>query len=389
MSNPNSVTVRAVLLGMLLAVLVNLGPTYSGYIVGSSWSDFGHLPLVTLLLFMVLTGFCNVLAKVIRPEWALKPPELLVIFVMGWIAALMQGEWLGGYFLGVISAPNYFVSPENQWTRHILHNIPDWLILSDKGHAAQWFYEGLPPGQPIPWMVWVVPIFWWFSFFGVLIFVCFCLAVILRKQWVENEKLRFPLAEIPLMLMKRSKGSFLPDFARTRVFWIGFFLPIAIICWNISSWFNPLFPNIPLIVGYNTFPRIVIATGYPEIFAKIDAYVIPFAFLTRMDVLFSVWFFYLLAVLQVGLFSRVGYSIGTADPWSSFDAATGWQSFGGFLVLVVWGFWMARRHLKNVLRKALSGTTDIDDTEELLSYRVAVLGTVLGVFYLFWWLHRA
>lgn len=382
------VTLRSILLGSLVAILVNLGAIYSGYVVRSSWSDFGHLPLVTLLLFLLLFFF-NILVKSLAPKFALKPSELLVVLVMGWIGAVMQGEWLTGYFLAIITAPHYFASPENAWGEYLLRDIPDWLVLSNKGHAAEYFYEGLPPGEKIPWGAWVAPLFWWFAFLAVLIFASLCIAVILRKQWVEKERLIFPLAEVPLMLVKRSKRSLLPDLFRSRFFQVGFIASLFVICWNLLNWFSPMIPKVPLIATYTSFPQLIIARGFPAIHAKLDVFVIGFAFLTRMDVLFSIWFFHLLSILQSGVFNRVGYSIGSADPWCSFDAATGWQSFGGFLLLVLWGLWTARSHLKDVLKKAFTGKGDVDDKDELLSYRTAVFGLIFSVFYMVFWLHQA
>jgi hypothetical protein len=61
---------------------------------------------------------------------------------------------------------------------------------------VKWFFDGLPAGQSLPWGVWVVPLFWWLSLMAVVLFVAFCLITILRKQWVENEKLLFPLVEM-------------------------------------------------------------------------------------------------------------------------------------------------------------------------------------------------
>ena len=59
------------------------------------------------------------------------------------------------------------------------------------------------------------------------------------------------------------------------------------------------------------------------------------------------------------------------------------------MVLVLWGLWMARDHLKDVVRKAWNPAYPIDDRRELMSYRAAVLGFLLGTFYMLTWLHEA
>jgi len=58
----------------------------------------------------------------------------------------------------------------------------------------------------------------------------------------------------------------------------------------------------------------------------------------------------------------------------------------GQLVVVLWGLWIARDHLGAVFRKAVFQDPDVDDSDELLSYRTAVFGLVGGLVYLAFWL---
>ena len=378
-------TLRSVLLGTLMAVLVNIGSIYSSYIVASTRTDHGHLSIAVLIPFVLLLGL-NILIRALRPRSALTSGELIVIFVMGMIAATMQGEWLAGYFLGTISAPHYFASPENQWGQYLLRYIPNWPVVTN-GTALRWFYEGLPEGQSIPWIAWIIPLFWWAGFLGALLLVNFSIVVILRKQWVERERLPFPLAEIPLMLADSPARSVIPRFMRSPLFLIGFFSVFLIICWNIASWFTPLLPPFPLLNGWRSMgPSIRIGRGFPSFSMNLNIFVIVFGYFARLDVLFSIWLFNILTLLQAGIFSRIGYSIGGFDPWCSHDAATGWQSFGGFIFFVVWGLWIARSHLKSVFRKAFTGRGQIDDRSELISYRTALFSLIFCVLYIVLWL---
>ena len=107
-----------------------------------------------------------------------------------------------------------------------------------------------------------------------------------------------------------------------------------------------------------------------------------FAYLINLDVAFSIWFFHLLGALQVGLYNRFGYTIGGSETYCSASPPMGWQGFGGFIVLVGWGLWMARDHLGDVFRKAFKGDSEVDDTGELVSYRTAVWGTLIGFVYI-------
>jgi hypothetical protein len=50
---------------------------------------------------------------------------------------------------------------------------------------------------------------------------------------------------------------------------------------------------------------------------------------------------------------------------------------------------MARRHLKDVFLKALGKAPHVDDTREFFSYRMAVIGLLLGLLYIVCWLHTS
>ena len=116
-----------------------------------------------------------------------------------------------------------------------------------------------------------------------------------------------------------------------------------------------------------------------------------FAYMAHVDVQFSVWFFYLLNVFQGGIFARFGFDIrGTgSDQFCIAPFAVAWQGFGAMLFIVMWGFWTAREHLGNVFRKALGRAPEVDDSGELLSYRVAFLGAVGGLIFMSIWLWRS
>ena len=52
------------------------------------------------------------------------------------------------------------------------------------------------------WEPWLGPFLAWLVFMMTLYFVMVCMLVLLRKQWVENEKLAFPLTILPLEMTR-------------------------------------------------------------------------------------------------------------------------------------------------------------------------------------------
>lgn len=379
----SGLTLRALILGCVAAILVSVGDPYTYHVLHSSLLAHDYLPLGTIFPFIVLVTVINVALKRIRRRFALSPPELLVVFVMGLVGSTIASNTTG-YLLAIISAPYYFASPENQWASYFHGYVPRWIAPSDEGKAMTWFFEGLPEGQSLPWGAWILPLFWWVSLIAVVFFVCFCMVAILRKQWVEKERLAFPLAEVPLEMVRASDGPrMLPAFMRGKVFWIGFGIPFVILLWNIFGYFNPLFPTIPMKSSFQ------VARAFPGITTNLYFPLIGFAFLINLDVSFSVWFFYLLGVIQIGIFNRVGVTMGSADVYCSENVPLSWQGFGAFIVMVCWGAWMARTHLGEVFRKAFRRHADVDDSGELMSYRSAVWGLIIGLIYMAGWLYQS
>ncbi|MDP6700782.1 MAG: hypothetical protein QGH25_14120, partial [Candidatus Latescibacteria bacterium] len=96
-----------------------------------------------------------------------------------------------------------------------------------------------------------------------------------------------------------------------------------------------------------------------------------------------------LTLIEEGLFNRFGLGVTEADKFVWGLPSTSWQCWGAFVVLVLWGLWMARDHVKDVFRKAWNPDLPIDDSRELMSYRGAVLGLLLGTAYMLVWLNKA
>jgi hypothetical protein len=67
------------------------------------------------------------------------------------------------------------------------------------------------------------------TFIGALLTVCFCLVAVLRRQWIDRERIVFPLAQIPIDMVESSgDGQKMPAFMRGKIFWAGFAIPFSI-----------------------------------------------------------------------------------------------------------------------------------------------------------------
>ncbi len=385
------VTARSVAVDLLLVLSVNTWPIYGLYVIHINQMVFSYMAMALMIPFVLLTLGVNVALRHVRPTWALSPLELVVVFSMGLVGALFPLMNFTGLIMGNLSTPYYFATPENAWADRLHPHLPDWLFPRDTDHALRYFYEGLPSDAPVPWDVWIGPLFWWFAFAGALTWTCLCTAVLLRKQWADVERLPFPAAQVALELVKQSEDSVLPPLARNRLFWIGLGIPLLVICWNIVGYFLPDFPKIPITRagGGVTFLKINRYIPSRYFYIGIHFFIMGFAYWTSLEVLFSIWFFYLLVCGEVGFFNRLGYSIGTPGLWSSAHAANAWQAFGALTFMLGWSLWIGRDHLERIWRHVRFGERTVDDSEELFSYRTAAWGATIGGGFVTGWLHAS
>lgn len=386
----DGVTVRCVLLGLGLVMCVNTWPIYGLYVVHINQMVFSYMAMALMIPFTFLALGFNVLLRKYWPNKAFSPLEMAVVFSMGLVGALFPLMNFTGLIMGHLATPYYFASSQNKWSEYLHPHLPSWLFPTDDGGAMRFFFEGLPPGREIPWDVWVVPIFWWFVFAGAITWTCLCIAVMLRRQWSEHEKLPFPAAQVALELVQREGKSIWPPLVGRKTFWIGVAIPLTIICWNMLSYFMPDFPRIPITRAGGGVTYLNISRYIPShyFYIGIQFFIAGFAYWTSLEVLFSIWFFYLLVVGEVYTFNRMGYSVGTPGLWSSSHAANAWQAFGALAFMLCWGLWMGREHLKGVWAN-IRGRQAIDDSEELMSYRTAGIGFLLGLVFMVGWLYTA
>src|SRR5262249_47428719 len=92
------------------------------------------------------------------------------------------------------------------------------------------------------------------------------------------------------------------------------------------------------------------------------------------DLLFSSWFFFFYWKAQAVATAAWGWN----DGRPTFPYVQE-QSAGAYLGVAVFVLWISRHYLREVLRCALGKPSDLDDAREPISYRLALLGILLGL----------
>ncbi len=378
-NSPRSASFRAIGVGIAVVAAINLWMAYCEYVVRASRLNGSHFPVALVAVLFVLVVGVVPLLGVLRFLRGFSKGELIVISLLGLVGAAIPANGLTGFLLGVLATPYYYATPENRWGE--FHPfIPSWLVPPDLGHAMRDFFNGLAPSKAIPWELWIPPLFWWATFVAAIISVCLGVTVLLRRQWVEHERLAYPLVEagLDLAMCTKSVDGHQP-IIRRPLFWIGLAIPFFILTWNAFAWLSPTIPNIDYSLGWIDIGKYV-----PSVNLKINFLTTGFSYFAPKEALASLLVFYALHLLEASLVNRLGIELGRAgDSWTNDDVIAGWQSWGAFVVFVLWGLWMARFHLKLMWRAAWRGQ---DHTDELCSPRTAFLIFLVGSVYMWFWL---
>ena len=387
MSEPRiqGVTAKALGVGALLSLIIGAAVPYTNMIINGTLLAHNFSTPAALFLFFLLILGVNVLLRWVLPGYALRRAELAVVYIMAMLATSVPTVGFTENLLPIISGLYYYATPENNWAELIHPHVPYWLAPQDPV-AVRHFYEGLPEGLSVPWVAWAAPLAAWTIFILAFYWVCLCSMVIMRKQWVEHEKLVYPLIQLPLEMIRGADGPgrLVPPFFRKGVMWAGFTIPFVI---GVVNGLHSYFEFIPQIILFGEMPMF-----RESVILRFDVNLalIGFAYLINRDVAVGFWLFYLLSFVQRGIFGMFGVS--STENLSRFANLVGpfmaHQAMGAMIVLVLAGLWMARGHLRDVFAKAFgrAGGADVDDADEMLSYRAAVRGLLASLAVVCVWL---
>ncbi|MCE2448787.1 MAG: hypothetical protein J4F35_10505 [Candidatus Latescibacteria bacterium] len=375
---------KALVAGTLGSLCIAVGAPYGNMVIRGSYMSIDFSAAGALFLFFLLTGLFNALLMRFAAPVALGRCELIVAYIMMLTASAIPTMGLSEYWLTIITGAQYYATPENEWALLILPHLPEWITPQDP-EAIKWFYEGAPRTAGVPWAAWSGPLCYWAILIVALYLVMISSMVIMRRQWVERERLVYPLVQVPLaMVQSGGRREALGPFFKNPIMWVGFALPVFVSSLNaLHAYFN-FIPAIQLVSS------IPILRNTVSLIFRLSFPMIGFAYLINLDIAFSLWFFNTIAKLIRGGLGVLG--VGSTEKLvygASSEPILAHQGQGAMIVLVLFGLWVGREHLRDVLRKAFRGDDRIDDSGEMLSYRTAVLTWLSGVAVMTIWLWQS
>ncbi|NOZ21355.1 MAG: hypothetical protein GXP25_09735 [Planctomycetes bacterium] len=375
---------RTLLLGAGLSALVVYMAQYSCNIIHGSYLAIDHMPAGGIFLFFMLTFVFMAVLRAIKRVLDFTGAELVVVYIMLLVVSSIATMGLGTQFIPILAGPHYYASPENRWGEMILPHINESYVPRG-AYVLRWLFEGRPRGALIPWSAWVPPFAVWFPFLFALYFVMVAITVVLRKQWMETERLAYPLCQLPLaMVSEENREGVLRPFFKSKLMWAGFALPFLVGLINGLHEYHHLIPEVPLVTSLG------ILRGAARLQIRLSFPVVGLAYFINLKVALGLWIFNVLSTLTQGTFLMLGiYSTENMGSYGAARPIFKHLGMGAITVYVFYFLWTARTHLKNVFRKAFLNASDVDDSGEIMSYRTAVIGGILCFIYMVFWLYRS
>lgn len=125
--------------------------------------------------------------------------ELLTVHAAVLVATPLLGSGVLFFVLSIVVGYHYFGRALETW-QTFLPLVPTWFAPSSPSAIVDYFMGR----AAVPWAEWALPLAAWGSFMIGLFAARTCLLALVQKQWVRNERLTFPLAEIPLHMVEKT-----------------------------------------------------------------------------------------------------------------------------------------------------------------------------------------
>ena len=335
-------------------------------------------PGVIFYLFLLCVG--NAVLRRVLPRVALRPGELAVVYGITTVAASIAAQDEAQYLFPVYAY--FFRESQADRAGPFRQYVPEWMVPQSKA-----IIEPLYSGLTYFWqaelvLAWAIPVLCWMAWLIALGATLWAWTTILRRRWVEHDKLSFPCVQLPMELCRN--GGF-GGLASGKLFWSGFAVSALIESLNTL---NGISPNVPSIgLDWTATPTLEALPSPWKALAPMyltwSTLHLGICYLIPTDILFSSWFFFVLRkAMEV-----IGYAQGWRE--LGWDAKgfpyTRAQSAGAWAVLFFLLIWAERKRLLHALDAALTRGPLRGEDGEAASDRVAGRVLILGSIFLVWW----
>lgn len=393
----NHIRIRAVILGLVFAITICLLTPVNNIYHQATPLGGGHFPLAPFFVFFLLAVLVTAIGRISDRNYFLNGFELIVIWVQMVIGSGVAYTGFARTFLLNLTAPLHFATMGNMWEEKLQ---PLMLSsLTPDNSAVTLLYNGIEHGRDmgwfqvlaaIPWESWLQPLFLWGIFILICYFVMFCIVNILSRQWIHNERMNFPLLQVPQMIGKAVTEKSMSVLLLDKFLLAGLSIPIFLHLLNGASFYFPSVPQIStLVLAGPYFPEHGLFSGFHKLKIYFYPAFIGFAFLTSRQISFSFWFFFLAGGLLYGIFNILGLVIPASELGVTFGPTLSrpeeMQMIGAYGVFFLFLVWLARHHLFEVGHASIFLNQKKEARTEWFDVRVSFWGTIGGMTGLMAW----
>lgn len=275
----------------------------------------------------------------------------------------------------------------------------------DAGETMCDLLEGLPAidgslrrflAGDVPWHDWIKPLMRWALIIALTYIILMTFNVLIFRQWAHNEKLIYPLAELPMCLVAEgAEDGRVPRVFRDGLFWAGFAVSGGFLGYNALV-FSQMIPGLEAINFRNLWTPYLNDTPFEGLlrgreggFARSQIFftMIGLSFLIPKKVSFSLWFFSVLSMIQILALVALGYGQNEAsfphEWWYTLYFRTA-QGGGALIVFASFVLFKCRHFLLCAFRPAVVKDLPDDERRELrISSLVFVLSSI-GIVLALW-----
>lgn len=241
------------------------------------------------------------------------------------------------FLITTLTAPWIFATPANRFDEFWSH-IPRWAAPRGVEVLKGFWLGNSSLYQPQIWHAWIVPVLAWGGFLIAVLTAQYCLAHLFYPRWSKEERLTFPIVQLPLMLTEQPN-----TFKKALLF--GAVVAMAV---QAASALHFLYPWIPCV---RTLPTEV-GQYLPETMKSMRPLYIAFypcviglSALVPTNILYSCVFCFWMVKFE----SLAGSSLGLTTNAMGFPYS-GEQGQGAVLAFALIVLWSARRSLGTSIR---------------------------------------
>jgi uncharacterized membrane protein len=358
---------RAVLFSVLLAPLHTYWLIHLEIVRGTGFSSTISL-FFNVILTVVLLLAVNIPLRRFVPRHALTRAELITVYIMLSLVTCLCSIDMMKPLICLMPYAREYATPENRWEQLFFRQLPERWIVSDPA-AVRAYYEGGTSFYRAEFVgAWLQPVLLWVGFIVVLTFVMLCLNVLIRRRWMDHERLTYPIALLPYEITEPSGGLF-----RKRVMWLGF---SAAGLYDLFNGLHSVWPIVPALNMQNFYLDPYLRTapwaaiGWTPL--TLFPFVVGMGFLLPIELLMSFWLFFCVWKLEKVAAGAAGLPLGRHQ-WPFLDE----QALGCYMAIVAFALYAMRHYLRDVLRDSLAGRVEVLPGDPF-SYRTAFWGVVIG-----------